>query len=292
MANPEPSYFFPPSWNFQLNGAIKLGNIITDPKKPQSYLNEDNRSPLPALIIDHTKPTFHATITADTTRSAGVGSSLLQLFGFAADLTLERGKHTTWTIAAEQLLTQEIDPKPAWVETCFAHPEVQRELQQAKYRRDLYMVVGVMAASAATVSSEVGTRRLFATKLGVNLAPVAGGVPVEVHVEGKVGGEKGVEAGFGKSDFVLAYKIRKISYLKTMRVKKMSDVTKGTVLDGDAVGEEVEKEAVFELLKLDADDVGADEFDLEAVTARVDAPGSEGGSGSGSGGLQFVLPED
>jgi hypothetical protein len=174
-----------------------------DPKAPQYALNDEDRQPLPKLFIDDLKPQFKATITDDRAKSAGIGSSLLQLFGFSADLNAERSKKRIWTIEAEQLLTQEINPKSSYVETCFKHSEVQNFLQKTNFRKELYMIIGIMAVSSATVSSEIGRKHLFGAKLGASFGPVTFGVPLDAHLNGSTSAERGTQASFGKSDFIL-----------------------------------------------------------------------------------------
>ncbi|KAH0837206.1 hypothetical protein AYO21_08136 [Fonsecaea monophora] len=299
MANVQTSYFFPPQWTFHVGGPISLGNILHDPKTPQYALNDEDRQPLPKLFIDDTKSHFAVTITNNKAKSAGIGSSLLQLFGFSADLAAERTKTLTWTIEADQLATQEINPKASYVETCFKHPEVQSFLRKTKFRKELYMITGIMAVSSATVSSEIGQKHLFSAKLGGNLAPVAAGVPVEAHVSGSISGDRGKQGSFGKSDFILggansfeAYKLRKIQYLKTQSVKDMKDVYSGTVLDNDRpalpLGDEVEEEdqtAEAQFLGLEDSVAGRDEFEFAAVEAQVSRRESSGGET-----IEFVLP--
>src|SRR5271163_4901824 len=116
MTNVETSYFFPPQWNFHVGGPIALGNILSNPKEPQNAINDEDKEALPKLIIDDTKPNFKAVISAKTAASAGVSSSLLQLFGFSADVNLERSKKRIYTIEAKKLHVQEINPKPLYVE--------------------------------------------------------------------------------------------------------------------------------------------------------------------------------
>lgn len=203
MTNVEVSYFLPPQWNFHLGGPLGLGNIIYDPKAPQFAINDEDRLPLPKLFIDDEKPTFKAVLAESRANSAGIGSSLLQLFGISADIKFERSNKRIWTIEAETLHIQEINPKPLWVEKCFQQQEVQQELKRTKYRKDVYIVTGIMAGSNASVSCEIGKWRLVDAKLGVNMAAVTGGVPLDVHVEGSASSERTTEASFEKSNFIL-----------------------------------------------------------------------------------------
>jgi hypothetical protein len=280
MANVVISYFFPPQWNFEYGGAISLGNIIDDPNMPQNALNEEDRQPLPRLTVNHTKPLFKATISVDLQQSAGLGTSLLQLFGFGADIKAERGKTRVYTIEAEKLLTQEINPLSTYVEKYFNHAEVKSHLERTGFR-DLYMVVGIMAASTATVSSDIGRKRLFEGKVGANFAPA--GAPVALEASASHKSETRAQVSFGKSDFILGYRLRKITYMKTGRLKKMEDVKRGTVLDDDAELQSPEMIYDVNFHRLEEKEIDAREFELESVIVEDEESGEK---------FEFVVPEE
>lgn len=272
MANETKSYFFPPQWNYQLGGPIALGNIIADPKKPQICLNDEdpNRPPLPRLTVDHSKPDFKAKIVADTSVSAGIGTSLLQIFGFGVDLSAEHGKKRTYVIDARDILTQEIEPKDSFVEACFKDPATERYLRSKRFRREVYMITGVISATDATVSTGDETRKLFDGQVGVDFTAASGGAaPLGLHVKSGTKKENSSEASFGRSSFILGYRLRKISYLKNIRVKNQDDFREQAVLDdgdGPADGDNIVEEAVFE--GLEEDFVDADEFDFDYASSQ------------------------
>ena len=285
MADEVTSYFFPPKWHFQVGGPVALGSIIEDPKKPQASLNyeEPNPQPLPRLTVDHSKPDFKTKIVADTSVSAGIGTSLLQIFGFGVDVDVERGRRRVYEIEAEQLRTQEIEPVQSWVEKAFAYEEVQRVLRKNKFRIDLYMITGIKSATKASVSTDIGRRVLFNTKFGIDLTvPTGGAAPIGLNVKGGTKIDRSTTASFGASDFILGYRLRKITYVKFSRKMRMDDVLKGTVLDGDAKAQRPETVDDAEFIRLEDEDIGADEFELSSVVAQIE--GDEQA-------LEFVVPE-
>jgi hypothetical protein len=287
MANVEPSYFLPPQWNYHLGGPIALGNILSNPKEPQYAINDEDRQPLPPFTINDTKPSFKATITTKSATSAGIGSSLLQLFGFSADVNVSRAKNRTYTIEAKNLTVQEINPKPLWVEKCFTRADVADHIKRYGPKR-LYMIIGIMAVESASVASDVGKKSLFESKIGASF--VAGGAPLDANVHGSVERERGTTASFGESDFVLGYKLREITYLREKKeVGVMKDV-KGGVLDdddGEGIGKEADEEKNEEAMelkfvRLEEDSVGADDFEYVGLQASA-----EGGGGDS---FELVLP--
>jgi hypothetical protein len=277
--NKVKNYFFPPQWDFDHNGPISLGNILADPKSPQCAINKDGQLPLPSFFKNKRIPKFKAKITADSKQSAGLNHSLLSLFGLNADITYERSKTQVYTIEAESRLTQEIDPSAEYVKACFGQPSVKRHFAEKGYK-DVYMITGIMTATKATVSNREARRTLFGGRLGISGAAV--GVPLGVGVETQNEGGGKAQVEIGASDFVLAYRLRKITYLKVGRVKNMVDVKgKGTVLDGDAKAEELEMEYEAKFVRLEGWEIGAEEFELEGVQARDE----EGGQS-----FEFVIP--
>ena len=285
MTNVETSYFFPPQWNYQVGGTIALGSIIANPKHPQSSLNDEDvpgyHAPnLPRLVVDHPKPNFEAKVTDNTQVSASIGTSLLQLFGFGVDVKAALGRTLVYRIEAKNLLTQEIDPKPTYVEACFKHPEVDRVLRESKFRKDLYMIVGIMSVTDATVSCDIGRKCLFEGKAALDLT-AATGAPLGMHAQAGHEKEKGTVASFGLSNFILAYRLRKITFMKGSRLKKMEDEVKGAVLGKGHTAPAAERieYAVFE--RLEEERIGADEFELESVTAYIDGENEQ---------LELVVP--
>ena len=283
MTNVHKFYFFPPQWDFEVGGLVQLGNIIKDPKRPDEPLNDEKREALPALAINTPKPQFEVKIAVDSSNSIGAGVSLAQLFGF--DLKAERKKATLWTIKADQVLTQEIRPKDSYVEKCFLHNEVKAYLEKTKFRKDLYMIIGIKAASSATVASEDGKTTSFLGKVSVNPA-AASGVPVDVHAQASTSNDANTKAEFGKSEFILAYRLRKITYLKTQRVKNNEDYDRGAVLDRDAPTAEIELIHEAKFLRLEQEDTDHEEFNFPAVTATQEVVDDEEGE------FQFVVPEE
>jgi hypothetical protein len=281
MANPTLSYFLPPQWEFEHEtGPILLGNIISNPKVPQYALNADERLPLPPFFLNKRKPSFKVTLTVDSTQTAGLDLSLFSLFGFDGGFDVERGKKQTYTINAVERLTQEINPRTEWVEECFKLPAIVNHLQDKGYK-DLYLITGIMAAMSATVESHSKKKQLFGGKVGANLA--AAGVPLGVGFHASASNDNEAEASIGKSDFILAYRLRKITYKKRHKLKNMVDLHKGAVLDKDST--EPLPEVVYypEGVKLEEDDVEAEEVRLASVTAHDEENRDE---------FEFVIPVD
>jgi hypothetical protein len=263
--------------------------ILSNPKEPQYAINDEDRAPLPPFTINDTKPSFKATISAKSATSAGIGSSLLQLFGFSADANVSHSKNRTYTIEAKKLTVQEINPKPLWVEKCFARTDVADHIKRYGPKR-LYMIIGIMAVESATVASDVGKKNLFESKVGASFT--AGGVPLDANVHGSVEREKGTSASFGESDFVLGYKLREISYLREKKqVGVMKDVKGGVLDDDDEVedsGKEKEEgreeeEMELKFVRLEEGQVGADDFEFVGLQASTE-------DGDGGNSFEFVVP--
>ena len=78
---------------------------------------------------------------------------------------------------------------------------------------------------------------------------------------------------------------RRIIYIKKPKGFKLNEYTKGAVLgQGGAHDEdEEEQESVAKFVRLDEDEVGAEDFGLQSVSVKEGDRGDE---------IQFVVPED
>lgn len=269
--NEEKHYFFPPKWDFNHDGPISLGNILADPRTPHHAITRDSHLPPLSFSINSRTPKFKVKLECNPKQSPGINLSVLSLFGLGTDAPFDRCNKQEYIIEAESRLMQEIDPSAECVKACFEQPAMKRHFVEKGYK-DVYMITGIMAATKATVSSRSARRTLFGGRLGVNGAAVEVPLGVETNPLNKGGGE--AKVAMGKSDFVLAYRLRKITYLKGRRVKIIEEDLKGkwkrTVLNGDVNGETGEPETEYDakFVRLDGAHVGAEEFDLAGVGAR------------------------
>lgn len=285
MANVKRSYFLAPNWTYEADGPIALGSIITDPRCPEDSLNAESEIPLPMINVDSTKADYRAVLGQSRDIGVGVSASILSFLGVGGDLTVHKTKNQVHAFDIKRLRTQQFAPALDYVEANMQLPNVQRYLQDTKFRRDLYMITGIQIAYGGSISSFSTTQHGYSTQIGVNGIPA--GVPLEIGPHLSSSAEKTAGISFGPAtEFVFAYRLKKIIYMKKTKSVKMRDHVKGTTLshedfyrrsETEADVRQNEGESHAELVGLDEEEIGGDEFELQdsMIVAGIDVEYAE-----------------
>ena len=290
MANRKLSYFLAPAWHYKPEDPIALGNIITDPRRPEDALNSDAHIYLPSLSVDFTKADYRAVLYQNQDTGIGISASVLSFLGLGGDLSVHSKKDLAYTFNAERLRTQQFSPNFPYVEASMQLAGVIKYLKDTKYRRDLYMITGIQIAYGGSINSFTKAQRGFSTQVGVNGIPAGILLEIGPHLSSFAGST--VEVSFGHAEeFVFAYRLKKISYMKKIRSFKVKDHTKGTTFghDRDPKGPgfgmntaQAEEVAYAEPIGLDEEEIGGEKFELqESVTALTNHDEI----------LEYVVPE-
>jgi hypothetical protein len=117
---------------------------------------------------------------------------------------------------------------------------VRRYLDKSRYRKPIYIITGVKTVTGAKAKSHKS--RAVGGKLGVEVdgtiwsggtVPIGGGPEVEGKRENKEG-----TSWKGSSDFVFAFRVRKVSVKKkTGEVKKYEEYKTGAMLGDEIEGD-------------------------------------------------------
>jgi len=166
----------------------------------------------------------------------------------------------------DTLETLQFFPREDYLRTCVEATAVRRFLEKTRYRKPLYLITGlkiVRGARAHTLAA-----RSVGASLGVEVdgtvwsggaVPVGGGPEVSAAVSRTRG-----TAWEGSSDFVLAYRARRVKVGKKGVVRKDEDYTTGAMLGHDEVVERERPGLEIAVEDLDASE-GADGFVIEEV---------------------------
>lgn len=285
MANLKKAYFFPPAWVYKPGGPIFLGSIISDPNLPQESLNPDNAAnarSLP-LIVDDQQEDFHAIIDASRQLGGGFDTSFLSMFtvGGALDASVE--KNLTYALNIQDLKTQEINPSETYLNEALSSSPITQLLSRKRRQAELYCVTGLMIGTDVTINSSQGRTRSFKGRIGANAGPV------DIGPNFSVSSGRSTEAStHRKSEVVVAYRLKRISYMTKAKTFKTKNYTDRAVLadeeERDTPEQKGEKEElVAHVVQLDEDEVGAEDFDLPAVVAS--SAENKGGE------FEFVVPQ-
>tara|TARA_R110002003_G_scaffold2123_1_gene24040 strand:- start:2297 stop:3277 length:981 start_codon:yes stop_codon:yes gene_type:complete len=288
--NNKPMYFEMPNFDTPPESLVRLGQIIHDFEKPTDVV----APPPPHPSLQHS-PTVYTMIQSDwesnkrklVAGSVGVWTQFLaSVLGLGADvsLLLERGQADIFKF--DKLETSFIEPDLDYVRAAMASPEAVR-FYQDNPRKPAFIVTGIKIARGAAI--ERLKRRKYGAEgnAGADSTPIVG-APVTLGPSGTLG--RGVTSStkfLGSSDFVFAYRLKKIIKDRSNTVSGVKDHVKGAVHgleDDDAVGQggnpskDLDTKPTFEVTGLQAEDFGLELLYADYRIANVDDAhdGSEG----------------
>lgn len=288
MANQKKTYFLCPTWDYHPDGPIQLGNIILSPSTPDEPLNPGaERVPPPAdALFPPTSKTGAAWREERThegryglwTRFLASSSSALGLgLGVGLDAGAHHGAARAHALAFDRLDTAEFLPMPAYLAACVAAaPAVRAAVRRRGPRARLYMVTALKTARGARGASEARAER--GVELGATLdgsapallaAAAAPPVALGPEVRGSWGRAEAVSFG-GSSDFVFAFRLRRLVVRRSGEVVSHSQYTTGAMFDANGGGyRRGEDDPPFVVEGLAAEDASARDFGWEDVAEVV-----------------------
>lgn len=271
MANIRKSYFLAPTWDISPGQEIVLGSIITDPRNAEDSLNYQATIPTGELPPHSEIKPFEIVLNRSQKGELGLYAQFLSIVGFGGDLGGESAVDVSYNFHLDSLITQTFHPSRKYIEDSMRIPEVLRFLNEHRFRKDVYMVTGLKTAYGATINTASSKEHGFKTQVGVNLA--AAGAPVNVGPKFTTSAKQSAESTSRiASNFVLAYRLKKIRYMKKSRDYKAQDYVEGATLGIDTGSRAATTvPQTYDVLVIDSHDVGADEFDLKSIDGLDEA---------------------
>jgi hypothetical protein len=250
------TYFILPGTDYVPDDLIKLGQIIADPRIPYRALSPPLQpGPKPRFAY---KDDWRKEMSNLTSGSVGIFAQALAIIdGLGGDISgnLSDSRINKWE--AKRLETEFIEPEDDYIQRSVQVDQVQTYLKQNKLLgKSVYIITGIKAARTPSVTSErTQEMGLDAT---VAIDGTGAGVPVQGGLKGSFARTgKDSETYSGSSDFVFAYRLRKVSV--SWRSKNVSS-----------------KEVVgADLFGLDDEEEGESDEDDEEETARAPAQDEE-----------------
>ena len=89
MANTQPVFFYAPTWDYPVDGPIKLGNVITSVKTPQRFLH--CVTPDGSDVFSSKKSSVEYTKEKLRSGKFSILTKFLSIFGFGIDVGAESG---------------------------------------------------------------------------------------------------------------------------------------------------------------------------------------------------------
>jgi hypothetical protein len=139
--------------SFPPDTAIRLGQLITDPRQPADSLQ---RAPLEIgpeeTTMDSHEHNVISQTHADSSFDIGLSAAVLSLlpFGLAGD----KNRNTTYRYEIKKVEGRMFLPSPEYVSRSVLQPEVLHYLARHRYRKSLYMIVGIRVGFNAEFTHE------------------------------------------------------------------------------------------------------------------------------------------
>ncbi|UPK95395.1 hypothetical protein LCI18_006330 [Fusarium solani-melongenae] len=253
------TYILAPNQTTAPNDLIRLGHLLDDITDIREFepLNPDDIVP-----IDKTRTNFKIGFTSSRQKlisgEFGVFAKILGLIGLGAGARVYDGKDKDSILSCKILETQTFSPNKAYIEKCMKLPDVDNFMQGAKYKAPVYLVTGLKIGRGASFQSGSSISRGAALEAGISVpgAPVEIGPSAGVHLTRAEG-----ESWEGSTDFVVAYRVKRIQY-RQGEIEVKTNTTKAVMQDGSATHQ-------GPAMSLDiSDDVPMSEITTRAILAK------------------------
>ncbi|KAI3547302.1 hypothetical protein CSPX01_03739 [Colletotrichum filicis] len=208
------TYILAPNWTTAPppDGPIKLGHFLDD----LTELVPVNRHgivdiPIELLNKIDIKDGFQSSRSRLLSGELGFFAKVIGLFGSGAGAGVCSNKDKNDILSCERLETMTFDPTAEYIAESMELPEVARYMKGCRFKEPLYMVTGFKIGRGGSLQSKSSQNRSLKLECGLNPP----GSPF--NIEGKVGiarEETESEVWKGSTDFIVAFRVRKIWYQK------------------------------------------------------------------------------
>jgi hypothetical protein len=232
MAQPN-KYFITPDFDCPPNTAILLGHILTSPIQPYESLNTDSLAPPPpSITLTTAKTDFLATRSQLISGKFGIWAQIFECaYGAGVGHNFNNSQDIEFEI--DEIETSFIKPSgketKEYMRSCVEDEDVQAFFEGSRFKKSVYMIVGLKIAKGAKISS--GAKKSEETTAKVMVDGTAGGVPVRVGPQVEVKRERRERVAWrDEKSFVFAYRLRKITCKRGIIVDDV-EFNKGAFLD-------------------------------------------------------------
>src|SRR5438045_494166 len=137
--------------SFLPDTAIRLGQLITDPRKPADTVQ---KAPLEirqlGMTVDrHSEKDVVFQTRTDKSLGIGLSATVLSILPFG--LSGDKRKDTTHLYEIKKVEVRMFNPSREYVLKSVLEPEVLNYLARHKYRKSLYMIVGIQIGFNAKI---------------------------------------------------------------------------------------------------------------------------------------------
>lgn len=260
------TYFLSPNLDYPPYSSISLGSIWTNPADPGTCINRDGPLPFPSnMPIERSWKTDWSN-EKDRQRKGliGIWARFLQVIGVDAEASVDWDKIKASTYKFDRLDTEFVDPTPKYVQDSVLSEPVAHFIAASDFKKPVYMITGIKIARGAEVALAKSKGAGAHMRVGVDGTPA--GTPVAARPEITISSKDSEKTSYGgSSDFVFAYRLRKIFYEKGQ--VRDDEYNKGALYGlGDRKADETEANPPLSTLEV---------IGLAKVDASARGPGSQ-----------------
>ena len=246
-------WFLPHTRDRPVITAIRLGDIIKSPWSPEEALNDDPPPSIePRLLRRQEEESWSWTKETELSHGGGIFASFLQILGIGGDVEgTETNKHFD-LYDVDRMVTEEFLPDKRYLEQCIVDTGVRDTFVGPRRKSKAYMVTGLKIAYGAKKVMDMMKERVIRARIGVDGSSL--GIPVAQGPQGHWSSRVTESLTADKSDFVFAFKLRRLRFKKGEMTDKSFDrgAQYGLTRDLD------ESDS-------DEDDLGAEDFEIEGI---------------------------
>ncbi|OAL38926.1 hypothetical protein AYO20_01677 [Fonsecaea nubica] len=269
MAARIKSYFLAPNWDYQRDGPLALGNIISDPTDPV-FTRLSGFDAAANVEIYHNAPEAWSHVESEMRAGRlGLFARFAEICGLGAAAEVSHASHQRRGYDMESIQTSYFVPTAEYLLQRLRDPHVRLWLEARGLfqSRSLYLITGVKIARGLVRYDTTAKKGGAQGEVDVDTTPI--GVPVHVGVNGEyVSGASAATFARSTTEVVFGYQLRKITEKGTAGVKN-DPFNRGAFLSND---DPVAGKGGLDLSKFELDDHDAttdDLADLEEPSARA-----------------------
>lgn len=264
MANQVKNYFLSPSWDYSPScppsTTIALWNIVSSPTKIVPPLAAASCLPAADQLGETTKQGFEWANERDKEKKFGVWTKSLSSFlssGVSIGYQHSSSIHDLYSF--EELVTREAYPTEDYLAMMVKKGAVRKYLERFDFKKPVYIVVGTKTVSGTNVKHVAKQDGRTECKLSVDLTLTGAPTSLAPGLDAKNKKSDSIEFK-GSSDFVFAFRIRKILVSREFTIKDQDDVEGGALGDYDDEEEEAIKIQGLEERDTEGDDPALQEM--------------------------------
>lgn len=209
----KPVWFLPRTRDRPVISAIRLGDIIESPWSPEEALNDEPPPAIKAgLLRRQIEESWSWTKETELSRSGGVFASFLQFLGIGGDVEGTITNTHLDLYEVDRMVTEEFLPDKQYLRQCIEDPGVRDMFVGPSRKSKAYMVTGLKMAYGAIKAAEMMKEHGVRASIGVDASAL--GVPVTLGPQGHWSSRVAESLNAGKSNFVFAYKLRRLKFKK------------------------------------------------------------------------------